>query len=264
MPTTPRSRQETSKCLLPALASSAADIWVPGAGSHVAAVATIGMEVFEFIRRHRDRTRPMVAEEIGMAFRIINERVGLTVQKVLDEDANMTALLEVLRAAERKHDRVSLVRLRYALVSSVINTDIDSDRKIRLTKLCGELSDRHVMVLAAMHDAIVETEEVYNGAQDDQTLRLWRTPFTDMQASYDTIPNDLQQQIPRMLFRVILRDLDNESLLHMGDADDFESFRSGRTGLLLESSTVRPIALTTLGLEFLRHVSGHETCNRAD
>ncbi len=238
----------------------ATDLCVPGAGSAASFFATIAMESVEQIRlRFQEREGPL-QNEFGYALAFILERSGKSPEDLFAQQSFATFAAEALRIGIRKHRRETLVRLRVAIISAALSEDQDEDRQLQFLRLVDEMSERHILLLGSLCDQVkgrIGFIDPNDGARRSETT-IHTTPSTSLQQCYEALPRDLRDEVSRFTFRVLMSDLSRHFLVHMADAEDLEEFHSGNSGLLIETSEPKPIAVTTHGVRFLRFVRGDD------
>jgi len=246
------------KAVGPAAAGFVADVIAPGTGSLAGFVSAVALESFDLLRQRLKEREGPLAQEFERALNVIQERSGKSPGDLFAQQAFVTFAVDALRIGMRKHQRETLVRLRVALISAALTENPDHDLQTQFLRLIDDLSERHILLLDVLctqaEDKIGFIDHIDEIKRTETTLHL--TPFTSLQSFYDSLSPAFRSKVSRFHFRLMMSDLSRYFLVYMADAEDLEEFQSGRSGILLESSQTKPVAVTTHGVRFLRFVRG--------
>jgi hypothetical protein len=183
------------------------------------------------------------AREIESAIQELQSKYQILIQELADDPLFVTALTKATSAALATHQKEKICALRKFLVSVGARRITDDELQNVILRLLDDLSVGHFEILCFL-------EQCYRQI----------TPKDSLEAVFELYQNTYQGKFDRMSFRWMLADLSNRMVVHLGDLEDMNEFKSMTETLSTHRSKIRPLQITKLGYELLNFLRKNEPC----
>lgn len=175
-------------------------------------------------------------EEVSAALNQIREELHLLPEQLQENEGFISVLYQASEMAMRNHQTEKLSALRNALVASAV-PGRDYDLKLKMLRFIDELSIAHIRVLGVF----LLHANYFSG-------------YTELDQVFFTVRDFLKDPLDRVMFRLIVQDLDARFLIVLGDVEDFEEFKSKKQTLVGGASGFQSMFVTELGISFLAYI----------
>jgi hypothetical protein len=176
-------------------------------------------------------------EHVARAIEEITNRKALSAESLQNNDSFISFLYQATIVALKNHQREKINALRNAIVGSVTSEQISEDLKFQFLRYIDDLSVTHLSMLTCLNK------------QAGQFAGL-----ETLEEIYQYLERYMGVSLERGAFRVFLNDLEGRFLIRTGDLKELPEFSSTKVVLLAESSAIRQLEVTPLGLTFLSFI----------
>jgi len=213
-----------------------------GAVSAVPFVGGLVAEVGNLYLNPLEKRKQQWMEHVGRGIEEITKRTALSVESLQNDEGFISFLYQATIVALKNHQREKIDALRNAIVGSVKSEQISEDLKFQFLQYIDDLSVTHLSMLTCLNKHAGQFADL-------ETL----------EEIYQFLGRYMGVSLERGAFRVFLNDLEARFLIRTGDLKELPEFSSTKVVLLAESSAIRQLEVTPLGLAFLSFINGHES-----
>lgn len=204
---------------------------IPWVGTLIAEVGSVYFNPLE--KRKREW-----AGEVTQAIEEIRSRFGLLPEELQKDEKFVSFLYHATISGLKNHQQQKIEALRAAIVSSANPSGAAEDITFQYLRYIDDLTVTHTLILRCLNE--------HSG-----TL----SSFKEVEPVYALVQRHSGVSLERAEFRAFLNDLDAKFLIRIGDIADFPEFASGQSAILDQSSSIKPLSVTSLGVGFLAFIT---------
>jgi hypothetical protein len=219
---------------LPSSSQELTQAAIKGAVSAIPVVGGLIAELGSCLASPLEKRKRAWCEEVEEALKELAEQHVRLPESLVEDPAFVSVFMKATAAALSTHQEKKRAMLRAFFVAVGSRAIPDEELQHALLRLLEDLSVGHIEVLSFL--------------KADEAAIASKESLEDVFARYDS---EHRGRLDRMAFRWILSDLASRMVIHLGDIEDMKEFASQQSSLALESSKVRPLQITELGIQFL-------------
>jgi hypothetical protein len=144
------------------------------------------------------RKQEWLRQLAGVVDELQHRIVGLTPERLAEDEAFVTVALQATQAAVRNHQQEKIHALRNAVLNTAIDHTLADDEKLMFVRLIDQLTPWHLRVVTVLNDA--RAWMARNGIKNpgwtaggtDTVLELCLPDLRGQQETYDQVVRELQ------------------------------------------------------------------------
>jgi hypothetical protein len=181
-----------------------------------------------------DKRRRLWFEEMELGLEELAEKFDRLPEALGNDPEFVTALLRATAAALATHKVEKLHALRKFVVAVGGRAIPDEELQSALLRLLDDITVGHIEVLQFLEKNLGEIRRM-----------------EDLESVFGSYRYRNGGRLDRTAFRRILSDLTSRMVIHSGDLEDLNEYKSLRAGIVAENSKILPLQITELGRELL-------------